>query len=441
MEPRLQKRFAALVLQHLRAASPHHPGLARLPQQSSQAAAQAAWRFFSNPRVALPQLAQPLLDCARQAVAQLDADFVLAAHDWSFLHYPTHSSKADQTQLSHDRDIGYELATVLLVDPKCGNPLAPVELRLRADGAVYSTRQPAPPAHAYRLDQVRPSMRAVAALGLARPVVHVIDSEADSVAHLRAWQRDGRLFLLRSDGCRLARWQGQEMLLSAVAGRLVQAGQLHRARQVSFEGRRVQQWVGEAEVVLHRPAQQHRRRGRGGRRRRREQRRRVPGRPLALRLVVAQLRDEQGAVLAEWLLLSNVPAAVPAAVLALWYCFRWRIESYHQLVKSGGQQLESWQQETAERLARRLVVASMACVVVWQLAGQEGDEASWLRDALMRLSGRQHKRGVGWTLPGLLAGYGVVLAWASLSRLVGPAGMARLEGLVSGMLPEQRDTG
>jgi hypothetical protein len=212
---------------------------------------------------------------------------------------------------------------------------------------------------------------------------------------------------------------------------------LRVAREVSFEGRRVRQWVGEAEVVLHRPAQRHRRRGRGGRRLGREQRGRVPGRPLTLRLEVARLGDERGAVPAGWLPLSNVPAAA----LALWYGLRWRTESYHQLVKSGGQQLEGWQQGTAERLARRLVVAGLARVVVWQLAGQEGEEASWLRDALMRVSGRQHQPGVGRTLPGPLAGYWVVLAWASLSRLVGPGGMARLEELVSGMLPERRYTG
>jgi hypothetical protein len=409
-----------------------------LPQQSSPAAAQAAWRFFSNPRIGLPPLAQPLLDHARAAVAQLPADFVLAVHDWSFLHYPTHTSKADQTQLSNAQDIGYELATVLLVEPTAGHPVAPVELRLLADGVVHSTRQPAPAPDAYRIDEVRASMRGVADLGLARPAVHIIDSEADSVGHLRAWHRDGRLFLVRSDGQRLVRWQGQEMLLRAVATRLAQTGSWQQTREVVFEGRSVQQWVVETEVVLHRPAEQNRRRGKKGRRRPRK--RRVPGPALTLRLVVAQLRDESGEVLAEWLLLSNVPETVSAATLALWYCYRWRIESFHQLIKSGGQQVESWQQETAARLARRLVVASMACVVIWQLAAEAGEEASWLREVLMRLSGRQRQAGVAWTLPGLLAGYWVVLAWVSLTRLVGPTQMERLQQGLAGQWQNHDDS-
>ena len=54
--------------------------------------------------------------------------------------------------------------------------------------------------------------------------------------------------------------------------------------------------------------------------------------------------------------------------MALWYYWRWRIESYFKLLKSAGQQVEAWQQGTAEAIAKRLVVASMACVVVWRLA-------------------------------------------------------------------------
>jgi hypothetical protein len=59
----------------------------------------------------LPEFAQPLLDCARRAVRQLGADFVLAVHDWSFLHYYTHASKAAWSALPHRGDIGHELAT------------------------------------------------------------------------------------------------------------------------------------------------------------------------------------------------------------------------------------------------------------------------------------------------------------------------------------------
>ncbi|MEZ5477737.1 MAG: hypothetical protein R3E95_09720 [Thiolinea sp.] len=62
-------------------------------------------------------------------------------------------------------------------------------------------------------------------------------------------------------------------------------------------------------------------------------------------------------MLAEWFLLTNV-AAVDAATVALWYYWRWRIESFFKLMKSAGHQLESWQQESALAIAKRLLVAS-----------------------------------------------------------------------------------
>ena len=77
-------------------------------------------------------------------------------------------------------------------------------------------------------------------------------------------------------------------------------------------------YVAEAEVVLHRP----------GRRNVGQKKVNVPGPPLPLRLVVTEVRDTQGRVLARWLLLTNVPAALAnAATIARWYYFRWRIES------------------------------------------------------------------------------------------------------------------
>jgi hypothetical protein len=55
---------------------------------------------------------------------------------------------------------------------------------------------------------------------------------------------------------------------------------------------------------------------------------RVYGPPLPLRLVVTRVVAATGAVLAEWLLLSNVCSSIPAETLAQWYAWRWRIEVY-----------------------------------------------------------------------------------------------------------------
>ena len=61
-------------------------------------------------------------------------------------------------------------------------------------------------------------------------------------------------------------------------------------------------------------------------------------------------------------------------------------------------------------IAKRLLVAAMACVVVKQLEGSEAEAAIEFRKYLIRLSGRRMKHGVEFTAPALLAGYYVHLA-------------------------------
>lgn len=137
-----------------------------------------------------------------------------------------------------------------------------------------------------------------------------------------------------------------------------------------------------------------------------------PGKALPLRLVVSEVRSAAGEVLAVWLLLCRVPKGVAAGTIALWYYWRWQIESYFKLLKGAGLHLEHWQQETARALSRRLLVAAMACVLVWRVSRSTAPAAVTLRELLVRLSGRQMKWGVESTEPALLAGL-----WSLLQTL------------------------
>lgn len=423
VEPRLQRRYTRLVSEHLRGAPPLAAGPAALPRLTSAfASTQAAWRFFANGAVTLPALIAPLQAAGRRALADSPADYALVVHDWSILNYHRHTSKRDQALFSQGSDRGYELASALLVDAANGDPLAPLELRLRTADAVHSTRGPAPRPSVNHLDGLLPAMRAVAALGLPRTPVHVIDCEADSVAHLRRWDRHRQLFLVRTDGTRAVSWQGREVKLPALVAALEGQQAFAGPRAVSYRGRPATQTVAEAEVTLARPAY----RNRGGRRTV------VEGRPLRLRLVVSQVRDAGGGLLAQWCLLSNVPAAVAAARIALWYYWRWRVESFYKLLKGAGQQVEAWQQESGAAIAKRLAVASMACVVVWQAARLGGPPGERLRGLLVRLSGRQMKRGVAFTQPALLAGLWVLLA---MTEALGHYDLAELRELAALALP------
>jgi DDE family transposase len=371
------------------------PGLA-----DGFAAVLGGHRFLNNPRVSLSQLIEPAHHAAHQWRRQSPDAWGLVIHDWSSLKYPGHASKTDQARLSHRRDRGYELTTLLLVDGRQGDPVAPLELRLRAARRVYSTRQPAPDHKAFRIDEAAPSMQAVAALDLGGPLVHVIDREADALAQYRDWQAAGRSFLVRAKGGRKVRWQDQELSLADLAERLP----MRRCREVTYRGQTAVQRAAETEVTLERPAWRHRRRGG------QTVNERVAGPALTLRLVVSRVCDGGGRTLAVWYLLTNLPAAVETATAVLWYYWRWRIESLFKLLKSAGHQVEHWQQRNGEALARRLLTAATACGVVWRLVREPSAQAETLRSLLIRLSGRQMKYGRRQTLPALLAGLGVLLA-------------------------------
>jgi hypothetical protein len=404
LEPRLQRRYQKLVQEHLAVTESVAAGLRALPGAADAfASTQAAWRFYANDQVSLVQLAQPLLDQARTAVADGCDHYALVIHDWSQLHYNDHGSKADRVALSQTTDLGYELQAALLVSDRGGDPLAPVFQGLRAADGVHSSQsgQVEPPLS--QLDGLAPVMAFVEQLQWERPRVHMIDAEADSVAHFRHWQRAGYTFLVRADDCNRVVHEGMQASLEKVRQKLRRRNAFRFTREVDYKGRPATQRVAETTVVLTRAAklQRHGKKG---------PRTILRGEALTLRLVVAEVRDTRGTVLACWFLLTNLPATVTAETVALWYYWRWRIESYFKLLKGAGHQLEHWQQETAAAVARRLLVAAMACVLVWKIARSTAPEAEAVRTILVRLSGRQMKWGHGFTWPALLAGLWVYLS-------------------------------
>jgi hypothetical protein len=296
------------------------------------------------------------------------------------------------------------LQSAILVSDRTGDPLGVLYEGLRADDGLHSTRSENRLPQRSHLDELGLTMRHVESLGLAQPVVHIIDREADSVHHFRRWEKQKRALVVRADDIRRVQHEGQDKLLRAVIDALEQAGGFNFTEEVEIKGQRARQFVAETEVRLHRAAKLHRRRH--GQTKRQV----IAGKAITLRLVVSQIRSQAGEVLAQWLLWTNVGSEVRAEVVAKWYYWRWKIESFFKLLKSAGQHLEEWQQESAEALAKRLVVATQACVMVWALAQSSHAEADKTRQFLVRLSGRLMKRGKAFTRPALLSGMWVLLA-------------------------------
>jgi len=134
---------------------------------------------------------------------------------------------------------------------------------------------------------------------------------------------------------------------------------------------------------------------------------------------VSRILSDEGEILAEWLLMTNV-MAVEASEIALWYYWRWQIECFFKLLKKAGHDLGSWQQETGLAIAKRLLVVSMACVVVWEIAAAKGEKAEALRTFLIKLSGRQMAWGKLFTNPAILAGLWVFLSMQEVLNCYSP---------------------
>lgn len=407
MEPRLQRRYRHLVAENLHTSEGIAAGVRALPGAGGAfARTQAAWRFYNNKRVELPDLAEPLLRCGSQALRESSEHYGLVVYDWSRLEYKHHRCKADRVVLKNKKDLGYDLETALLLSGREGMPLAPLSHSLRAADGIHTTQsRQCERVKSTSLDRLTGSLQFVEELGLSKPLVHIIDREADSVGHYRQWAAAEWQFVVRADDQRVVKQEGQNRKWPQVVAQLSQQGAFHYGREVEIQGRQAAQWLAETRVVLDRPARPKRAGKKGGRNS-------VPGPALELRLVVSQVRSSEGKVLAQWLLLTNVADSVSGAQVALWYYWRWKIESYFKLLKSAGYHLEEWLQQNAAAVAKRLVVTSMACVLVWQLARSTQPEAVPLRQLLVRLSGRQMKRHKPFTESALLAGL-----WGLLSML------------------------
>jgi hypothetical protein len=389
-------------MEHLHVSEKLAAGLRSLPDaKSSFASTQAAWRFYRNERTCVATLAQPLLMEAHKGVAERCDKYALCVHDWSMANFGKHQSKLDRKQRTHKNDIGYELQTALLLNDRYGEPLAPIVQNVVTDEGVWSSYHDERIKLQPHLEELTSRMAWIANQGFAHQVVHIIDREAASVQHQRQWDEANHLFVLRDKVGSKVEFNGREVKLGEVADSLT----FQITHEVEIKGKKAMQYVGEAEVTMTRPAKPKRCDAEGKRVKP------IKGKPLRVRMVVSRILDNEGHVLAEWVLLSNV-WDVEAKTIALWYYWRWRIESFFKLLKQAGHQLESWQQESGLALAKRLLIASMACVVVWQVVHSELPAAKEIQSFLVKLSGRQMKRSKPVTWSALLAGF-----WSLLSML------------------------
>jgi hypothetical protein len=400
IDARLLKRYQELVRSHIAHCDFLSPGIKNtLSKNKAFAQTQGAWRFFNNEQCSLQELIKPVFASGLEESRSHCDEYALIAHDWSGLIYKTHSSKKDRFGVHHGKELGYELQSSLLLSDRNGGPLAPLAINVATKNELLSTYREDTGNGETHLEELTKRIHYLESSGFEKSMVHIIDREGDSVQLMRDMGEYNWLFRSRSNS---------RIVYNNVSSRvdqLAKALTYKVCREINYRGQKAIQYLSEAKILIDRIAQPKKRMD--GRKQR------IKGKPIEARFVVSKIQNEEGKLLSWWYLITNV-SDVPMDQIALWYYWRWSIESFFKLLKSAGMQLESWQQETGKAIARRLLVASMACVFVWQIAESKTPEAGKLRAVLIKLSGRQMKYGVEFTRPALLAGLASLLTTLTL---------------------------
>jgi hypothetical protein len=135
---------------------------------------------------------------------------------------------------------------------KNGLPLAPVAQRLVTANGSYASDE-----HneleenvASPLDEVTTCIHYVEQQAFAKPLVPIIDREADAIGHIRQWQENGYLWLLRAKNHTTVSVEKQKQTCVQIANTL----SFNKRREVSYHGKARWQWVAEADIVISRDA-------------------------------------------------------------------------------------------------------------------------------------------------------------------------------------------
>lgn len=137
------------------------------------------------------------------------------------------------------------------------------------------------------------------------------------------------------------------------------------------------------------------------------------GKALRVRVVVSELR-QPGQEPLRWVLLTNLKDSALSVVEG--YLERWKIERLFYLAKVGFR-LECWHQESAPRIARRLLLVQLAATAVYQLSQATDEKSVELMQGLAKLGGwsGRKKTPIGPTM--LMRGVLLFLATMQLLQL------------------------
>ena len=370
-DSRLNARARLLLRELIQSPAPDSTPQQTTPGSAAWAHAVGRFRFFDNDRVSLPALYQPCIAALQGLIPKSTRALVL--HDVSVLDYSHHDRKEDLIAVGNGAGYGYELCTSLVLSAQ-GDPLGPLSAELRTAHGLLSSQTDSVLPFTDHLEQAQRAAQYARAVLPERELVHIGDREFDDLALLRSL--GDQSFVIRAQHLKRRVLQdGRESSLKSVTDSLplIPMGTVERREKTAMRTYSV--FIAETKVILHGLSQ----RGVATKRSRPQ-----PGIPLAVRVVVTELRSDAKSPL-RWVLLTNLSDSLEHVVQL--YLWRWRIERLFYLVKCGFQ-LEQWNQESGDRIARRLGITHLAAMVLYQLQSQESaPDASALLRTLASMGG------------------------------------------------------
>lgn len=319
------------------------------------AAAKATYRFFANDDVD----PQEVLEAHRRSTLRRveGRDLILVVQDTTQFDFTAHrDSVAGMGPTGAPGLTGFFLHTALALTTE-GNPLGLLDWRwwVREEderGRRRAQRKTLSFEEKESVRWLRTLERSTAGLPAGTAALTVADREADIFELMLGAQELRQLVLVRAAWDRNVAVADEAKHLWAATEQAEPCGvvDVRVSRQANRPEREAHLSLQVAEVSIAPP--------------KRLSNRHLP--PVVVRAILArEINPPADEKPVEWLLLTSLPVRTveDAAQCLLWYTYRWRIERFHFILKSGCN-YEKLQLETADRLWRAL---SVYCVVAWRV--------------------------------------------------------------------------
>jgi transposase-like protein/transposase Tn5 family protein len=340
---RLNRRAARIVQAAL-----DHPGDSIPTAAGGRAAADATYRFLDNANVLPEDLDAAHRACTLRLVADTPGT-ILVPQDTTSADFTSPARCRALGQLASAKHFGFFVHSALALRED-GLPLGllhqHVWMRPPEERGKRTQRRHKETADKESQRWLDTEQACATALPADRAVVMISDREADFYDYLAVPRRSGQHVLVRAK-LRRRIAESKQLLGVAVRSQPVAGTLLVRVPRKDGKPERQAQLAVRWGTFALLPPSTHPRR--------------QELQPLPLQAVlVTEINPPSGVKPLEWLLLTTLPVTslAEAERVVRWYAYRWRIERYHFVLKSGCK-LEELQLETAARLRRALALYAM----------------------------------------------------------------------------------